>query len=173
MEVKRSINEPVWILVWDWTVNGRNTLQISPFCLETSRLCFSASLLDCVDLWGSSIKITPTTEPHQLTARQCSVRGCIVVCALYASSCGLHGPAATNRGKCQWLSLPNWAFFPPPREWGVQECEGLSRYSCCVSVQKTAAKLSVNYLVIYLAFFLKPSAQTGHTVNSLNLNCKC
>lgn len=134
MEVKCSINEPVWILVWDWTVSGRNTLQISSFCLETSRLCFSASLLDCVDLWGSSIKITPTTEPHQLTARQCSVRGCNVVCALYASSCGLHGPAATNRGKCQWLSLPNWAFSPLLKNEvcrSVRVCLGILAVSVC------------------------------------------
>lgn len=32
---------------------------------------------------------------------------------------------------------------------GEEECERLSSCSCCVSVQRRAAKLSMNYLVIY------------------------
>lgn len=75
---------------------------------------------------------------------------------------GLHParePLRFARTSCyQWREIPGTVsthlstFSPPPRECGVQECEGPSRYSRCVSVQKTAAKSSKNYLVIYLAY---------------------
>lgn len=59
MEVHRSVNEPGWIFVWDWTVNMAETLSRSgPFVWKRA---VYAPVLPCltVDLWGSSIKITP------------------------------------------------------------------------------------------------------------------
>lgn len=149
MEVQRSLNEAGWIFVWDRTVNMAETLSGSrPFVWKRAVYASVLPLLDCVDLWGSSIRITPTTEPHQLTAQQCSVRGCMEA-PCTGAVVERTEQLLPNRGKRQRLSLPIWAFF---FFFFVQECEGLSWYSCCVSVQKRADKLSMNYLVIYLAY---------------------
>lgn len=99
--------------------------------------------------------------------------GYTVGCLLWSSHCGFHSSAATLSG-CEWEKerCHSLSLFLPQRR-GVEECEDLSWCSCCDSVQRKAAKLSMDYLGIYSAYSWSALHRQDNMVNTLKLNRKC